>query len=207
METPAGSGLALHGAESGLLARLRAGEPAACEEFVRAYGGRMRAATLRLLGHEGDADDAVQEAFLQAFRSLASFEGKSQLGTWVHRIAINAALMKLRSRKRRRESELDELLPQFRENGVFATGQPAWIEPADEGAQREETRAVVRACIEELPDNYRTALLLRDIEELDYPEIAAHLECSPNAAKVRVHRARQALRTLLARRLGAEGGA
>jgi RNA polymerase sigma-70 factor (ECF subfamily) len=86
--------------EAALIARLRAGEPEAFEALVRRYGGRMLAAARRLLHHEEDALDAVQDAFLSAFKALAQFEGHSGLLTWLHRITINAALQRLRVRQR-----------------------------------------------------------------------------------------------------------
>jgi RNA polymerase sigma-70 factor (ECF subfamily) len=183
--------------EALLLERLRAGDEAAYALLVRDFGGRMLAATRRILGNEEDAQDAVQEAFLSAFKALERFHGEAQVSTWLHRIAINAALMKLRSQRRREERDIDELLPRFTENGHHLRAPQSWSEPADDPLVRAETRAVVRRSIDQLPDNYRNALLLRDIEGLDNEELAAQLGITVNAAKIRVHRARQALRTLL----------
>ena len=183
--------------EADLLRRLRAGEERAFEQVVRRWGGRMLAAARRILGREEDAQDALQEAFLSAFRGLERFEGQARLGTWLQRIAINAALMKRRSASRRDERELDELLPGFTEHGHHAAAGGRWGEAASAGAEREESRALVRASIERLPETYRIALLLRDIEELDNEELAERLGVSVNAAKIRVHRARLALRALL----------
>jgi RNA polymerase sigma-70 factor (ECF subfamily) len=186
------------GTEAQLVAGLRAGNDAAFEHLVRAYGGRLLAVTRRLLGHEEDARDAVQETFLRAFRSLGSFEGGSLLSTWLHRIAVNTALMKLRSRRRKPEEPIDALLPGFREDGHFEERFQAWTEPPDDEAARREQAALVREAIDRLPEHYRTVLLLRDIEELGTSEVAEQLGVTPNAVKLRLHRARQALRTLLA---------
>lgn len=188
-----------HSSERPLLARLRGHEAEAYEEMVRRYGGRMHATAQRLLRNEDDARDAVQDAFLSAFKGLSSFAGDSQLSTWLHRITVNAALMKLRKRGRTPEQPIDDLLPQFDEQGHWAIDEHPWEIPGEEAMARRETRAMVRACIDELPESYRTALMLRDIEDLDNDEVAAALGISANAAKIRVHRARQALRTLLAR--------
>jgi RNA polymerase sigma-70 factor (ECF subfamily) len=157
----------------------------------------MRSVALRLTMNEAEADDAVQDAFLYAFRSLDGFEGRADLGTWLHRIVINAALTKLRRKGRNPETELDRLLPEFHETGVFASAQEPWEEPADGPAIRRELLERVHAHIERLPDNHRVPLVLRDLEELSFQEIADVLETSPGNARVRVHRARQALRTLL----------
>lgn len=184
-------------ADAILLARLRAGDAVAYDDLVRAYSPRMLAVTRRILNSEDDAKDAVQDAFLSAFRGLSSFEGGSLLSTWLHRIAVNAALMKLRTRKRKPERSIETLLPVYLEDGHHAEHFQEWNLPVDKAMMRAETRAVVRKCIAELPDNYRTVLILRDIEELDTDETAERLGLTPNAVKIRLHRARQALRTLL----------
>ena len=183
--------------EAAFLARLRAGDGLAFEQLVRAYSGRLLAVARRFLHNEEDARDALQEAFLSAFRALDSFEADARISTWLHRIAINAALMKLRSRRRKPEESIDDLLPTFLEDGHRANPGPAWKEPAEVTLQRQETRTLVRECIDRLPETYRMVLLLRDIEELDTEETAQLLNVSPNAVKIRLHRARQALRTLL----------
>jgi RNA polymerase sigma-70 factor (ECF subfamily) len=184
-------------ADAILLARLRAGESSAYEDMVRLHSPRMLAVTRRILNSEDDAKDAVQDAFLSAFRGLQSFEGGSLLSTWLHRIAVNAALMKLRTRRRKPERSIETLLPAFLEDGHHAEDFKEWNLPVDKAMLRAETRAIVRKCIGELPDNYRTVLILRDIEELDTEEAAERLGLTPNAVKIRLHRARQALRTLL----------
>jgi RNA polymerase sigma-70 factor (ECF subfamily) len=183
--------------EARLLAGLRDGNPASYEELVRAESGRLLAVTRRILGNDEDARDAVQDAFLLAFRSINRFQGQSLLSTWLHRIAVNAALMKLRSRQRKREESLEPLLPAYLDDGHHAERFASWAEPADVMLERTETRAIVRGLIDQLPDTYRTVLVLRDIEGLDTEETAKLLETTPNAVKVRLHRARQALRTLL----------
>jgi RNA polymerase sigma-70 factor (ECF subfamily) len=176
---------------------LRAGDGSAFEELVRAHGARVLAVTRRFLRSEEDARDAVQETFLSAFKSIAGFHEGSKLSTWLHRIAVNAALMKLRAQRRKPEEPIDELLPRFRKDGHRADPAPAWRDSADTALQRQETRLLVRQCIDRLPEGHRTVLLLRDIEELNTEETARLLEITPNAVKVRLHRARQALRELL----------
>ena len=182
--------------ESDLLARLRAGDDGAYEEIVRLYGGRMLAAARRILASDDDAAEVVQEAFLSAFKAIDRFQGESRIGTWLHRIAINAALMRLRSLKRR-EGRIEDLLPSYTENGGFASMPDPWSEEVDAKLLRDEARDQVRARIDDLPENYRVALLLRDIEGFTNEELAEALGVTVNAAKIRVHRARQALRTLL----------
>jgi len=189
--------------EAALLTRLRAGEQAAYEELTRRHGGRMLAVARRLLRHEEEAEDAVQEAFLAAWRALPRFEGQSRLGTWLHRIVVNAALMRLRARRRRPEAAIEDLLPHFDETGHRIEDAPP-LPAADTELARAQLRAAVRRCIDRLPESHRTVILLRDVEELDTREVATLLGISEAAAKVRLHRARQALRTLLVReRIGA----
>jgi RNA polymerase sigma-70 factor (ECF subfamily) len=184
-----------------LVQRLRDGDPQAFELLVREYGGRMLATARRIVGTDEEARDVLQDAFLAAFRAIDTFAGAARLSTWLHRIVVNAALMRLRTRRRRREESIDGLLPRFDEEGH-------WAEPAahcdtwtDTLLERHETRAMVRNAIDRLPLNYRSVLLLRDIEELDTDETASILGITPNAVKTSLHRARQALRTLLQREL------
>lgn len=182
-----------------LVERLRGGDPQAFEVLVRECGGRMLATARRLVGTDEDARDVVQEAFLAAFRAIDTFAGASRLSTWLHRIVINAALMRLRTRRRRREESVDGLLPRFDEEGHWAEPASHWDTSTDVLLERWGTRAMVRKAIDRLPLNYRSVLLLRDIEELDTEETASLLGVTPNAVKTRLHRARQALRTLLQR--------
>lgn len=195
--TPIGSSPGADG-ESRLLALLRAGDEAASERFVREHTGRMLAVARRFLPNEEDAQDAVQEAFLSAFRALPGFEGGSRLSTWLHRITVNACLMKLRTRRRKPERLIEDLLPRFQSDGHRELPAAPWAGPEESALEREETRATIRSAIEELPENYRTVLLMRDIEGLDTLETARMLGESESAVKTRLHRARQALRESLA---------
>jgi RNA polymerase sigma factor (sigma-70 family) len=139
----------------------------------------------------------VQDAFLLAFRGLPAFAGRCRLSTWLHRITVNAALMKLRTRSRKPEASLDDLLPDFVPDGHHVTQFTEWSLSPSQHLLRAEARDQVRVAIDRLPSAYRTVLLLRDIEELDTTEVARMLGISTNAVKIRLHRARQALRTLL----------
>jgi RNA polymerase sigma-70 factor (ECF subfamily) len=183
--------------ESALVAELRAGSEAAFARLVHVHGGRLLAVIRRFLPGEADAQDALQDAFLSAFRGIDGFDGKSLLATWLHRIAVNAALSRLRAARRRPEQPIDALLPRFLDDGHQAEPAVEWRDGPDVLLQREESRALVRACIDQLPESYRTILLLRDIEEVDTEETARLLGTSVAAVKTRLHRARQALRALL----------
>jgi RNA polymerase sigma-70 factor, ECF subfamily len=184
--------------EATLVAQLRAGDEAAFEQVVRKYGGRLLAVARRIVGSEEDARDVVQEGFMNAFKSLDRFEGNAKLSTWLHRIVVNAALMKLRTRKRKPEQSIETMLPSFLDDGHHEERFQSWDEPVDKLMERAENRRLVREQIDALPEGYRTVLVLRDIEGLDTEETANVLGLSVNATKIRLHRARQALRTLLA---------
>jgi RNA polymerase sigma-70 factor (ECF subfamily) len=184
-------------AEIEFLALVRARDNEATAALVRQYGGRMFAVARRFLRCEEDAADAVQDAFLSAFRSLKDFEGKSSLGTWLHRIVVNTCLMKLRAQSRRMAMPIDDLLPTFDESGHHTKRVRSWDEEVVSQLTRAETRAQVRECIDKLAAPYRTVLLLRDIEGLNTDETAEQLGVTPGTVKTRLHRARMALRTLL----------
>jgi RNA polymerase sigma-70 factor, ECF subfamily len=182
-----------------LLERLKAQDEEAFETMVRQYAGRMLATARRLLGNEQDANDAVQQAFISVFRSIAGFNGEAKLSTWLHRIVVNAALAQIRYRRRRPELSIDDLLPRFDEEGQWAGDLAARSEARETLTDGLETQELVRRSIDRLPEVYRSVLILRDIEDLDTAEAAEMLAITPNAAKIRLHRARQALKTLIER--------
>lgn len=184
-------------AEASLLKALKASDERAFVELVNRYSGRLLVVARRLLNQEQDAQDALQDAFISAFRGLAAFDGNSTLATWLHRITVNAALMKLRSKRRKPEQPIEELLPKYYDDGHRQNPGPAWKTTAAQVVEKAETRELVRRCIAQLPDSYRIVLVLRDIEELDTTTVANHLGIEIGAVKTRLHRARQALRTLL----------
>jgi RNA polymerase sigma-70 factor (ECF subfamily) len=184
--------------EAALIEGLRAGDEQVFETLVRTYGGRLLAVARRMLRDEEDARDAVQDAFINAFRARASFKGDSQISTWLHSIVVNSALMKLRTRRRKPEEAIENYLPRFLPDDHHADQFPSWTEPVDVALSRKETAKMVRDAIEELPETYRTVVLLRDIEGLSTAETAKLVDTTPNAVKIRLHRGRLALRTLIA---------
>jgi RNA polymerase sigma-70 factor, ECF subfamily len=182
-----------------LVERLRAKDESAYEEVIDRFGGRMLSVARRFLSSEDDARDAVQEAFASAVESISGFAGDALLSTWLHRIVVNAALMQLRRRRRKPEVSIDALLPEFDKNGRWVAHNGPLSISLDEVMERRESRELVRHAIAQLPESYRTILMLRDIEDLDSEEVAGTLGITYNAVKVRLHRARQALRTLIER--------
>jgi RNA polymerase sigma-70 factor, ECF subfamily len=198
---PAGHSEFTFGDDARMVAALRRGDEAAFEELVRKFGPRLLAAARRYLGSEDDACDALQDAFLCAFKAINTFKGDSQLSTWLHRIVINSALTQLRAKKRRLDdapAPIQELLSRFDRGGNWIDG-PSYVAPLHKSLEVAETRSLVRRCIDKLPDTYKVVLILRDINDLDTPEAASLLGLTANSVKVRLHRGRRALKTLIER--------
>lgn len=190
--------------EAALVLRLRAGDDDAFAELVATTMPRLLATARRMLADDELARDAVQESFLSAFKAIAAFGGQSRLYTWLHRILVNTVLMRLRWQRSRPERSIDELLPQFQDDGHHLTPPAPWRDDAVAQAMSKERAQLVRDAIDELPDTFREVLLLRDLEELSTEETAAILGVTENAVKIRLHRARQALRALLDRHFRSE---
>lgn len=184
--------------EKDLVAALQSGEEAAFEQLVRDQGPRLLTVARRMLRNEEDAREAVQEAFLSAFRGIDRFQEQSRLSTWLHRIVINAALMRIRRRDRGEEKAITDFLPRFDEEGHTLEPEAPWALNGQEWLEKREAREQVRQAIDQLPETYRTILLLRDIEGLSTEETAKQLEVSTAVVKTRLHRARQALREIVA---------
>lgn len=169
----------------------------AAEQLVRDNIAWMLALAERMLRDRSLAEDAVQEAFISALRGLSRFEGRSSIKTWLHRITVNASLTKLRQLKRLAEKSIDELLPEFDRQDCRIEAPWPYLATVQEVLENAELRARVNAGIDELPDSYRIVLQLRDIEGYATGEVAALLEISEANVKVRLHRARAALKKLL----------
>jgi len=174
------------------------------EELVRANIGWMLALAERLLRDRGLAEDVVQESFVRAFDGLANFEGRSTLESWLHRITVNTALSKLRQVKRLAEQPIDEHLPEFDRHDCRIELPWSQLASVEEIMESDDLRRRVYVAIDELPDAYRVVLQLRDIEEYDTSEVAALLDITETNVKVRLHRARAALKKLLEPVLRAE---
>ena len=183
--------------EPALLARMQAGDDDAFETCARTFCGQMLLVARRILRNEEDANDAVQDAFLSAFKGISQFKGQARLATWLHRIVVNAALSRLRRLQRRPEGSIEDLLPHFGDGEHQRDPPVPWQATPETTVQDQETRALVQRCIGQLPESYRLVLLLRDIEGLGTDETAQALDTSAAVVKTRLHRARQALRSLL----------
>jgi len=159
----------------------------AFEQLVAEYGDRVFGIALRVTGSPSDAEEVMQEAFLLAFRSWSTFRGESAPTTWLYRIAVNAALMKVRARPG------VELLTERDEDADVA----AWTADAAQAVLLGELREQIEAGITRLPEDLQVTLVLRDIEGLSTSETASALEITEAAVKSRLHRARVLLRTHL----------
>ena len=167
------------------------------EQLVREHIGWMLALAQRLVGERSLAEDAVQDAFIAAFRALPAFEGRSSIKTWLHRITVNASLMILRKHKRLAEQAIDEYLPEFDRYNCRIEAPWGYLATAEEILDNQRLRALVAEKVAMLPDSYRIVFQLRDIEQYDTGEVAVLLDISVSNVKVRLHRARAALKKLL----------
>jgi len=186
-----------------LAARAAAGDDSAFEIIVQRYQARVYRLACRLTS-ETDAPDVLQETFLQVYRHLRSFRGESKFGTWLYRIASNAALMRRRVQARRPVTSLDGFLPRFDARGVHAA-TPAELQVAshaDELLDRQFLAGKAREAIAQLPDLYRDAFVMRDLEEMSTAEVAQLLGLDPATVRQRVHRARLMLRGCLSDLVG-----
>ena len=177
-----------------LVAGLRAGDPGAFESLLAKYEARMYRLALGITRNSADAEEVCQDVFLMVLKSIGEFEGKSSLGTWIYRIATNAALMKIRGKARSVELPWDEVLPRFSQEGSHLTPVPDWSKDPEAALLQTELRTVLGQALEELPGEYRAVVLLRDVEGLPTDEAANALGLTVPALKARLHRGRLFLR-------------
>jgi len=192
-------------ADEELAARAAAGDAGAFEALVGRHEARVYRLAYRLTGSDADARDVLQDAFLAAYRGLAAFRGAARFSTWLYRITTNAALMHRRARRRRPTESLEEYLPRFDENGQHApeAAELGVASRADDLLDEKLLAEQARAALEKLPDLYREAFVLRDLEELDTSEVAGLLGVDAATVRQRVHRARLMLRGYLSHLVGA----
>jgi RNA polymerase sigma-70 factor (ECF subfamily) len=185
-------------ADADLLAALRREDENATALLVERYGDRVYRLGLRITGSPEDAEEVAQDALWTAARKIATFKGESAFGSWLYRIAANAAYMKLRTRKAKsREVALEDVIPAFDDEGVHFEPMDDWSPRVDEQALHHELRDVLQHAIDDLPPDYRTALVMHDVEGISNPDIAETLGISLPAVKSRVHRSRLFVRQKL----------
>ncbi|HVL55353.1 MAG TPA: RNA polymerase sigma factor [Burkholderiaceae bacterium] len=184
--------------DTALAARIAAGDEAALRLLMRRNNRTLFRAARSILGNDADAEDAVQEAYLAAFRGIDRFRGESRLSTWLTRIAINEALKRRRASGRADVIVLrGELADEQQEESVAeSTGGP--IDRPDHQALRAEVRRLIEAKIDALPDAFRTVFVLRAVEEMAVDEVAEALAIPEATVRTRFFRARAMLRESLA---------
>jgi RNA polymerase sigma-70 factor (ECF subfamily) len=181
------------------LEALLAGDAQAFERLVQQETPRLYRVILRIVHDEDEARSVLQETFLQAYKRLHTFRRESKLTTWLYAIGINQARSTQRKARRLQsltEQDLDRMQPNFAD-GMHAEQYGAWN--PQKLAEQAERKRIVHEAIQQLPPDYRTVVMLRDIEELSTEEVAQMLDISNGAVRVRLHRARHALRRLLDR--------
>ncbi len=178
-----------------LLVRAQSGDIEAFEALVSRHQDKVYGVALRILRSPADAAEITQETFLSAYQHLADFRGEAAFGSWVHRIAANQALMRLRHEKVA-QSVVEELrTPEFNERGsLVEVPRPDWARDAEGQVLDAELRNAIERATEALPEPYRQVFLLKDVEGLSYEQIAEITGDSVPAIKSRLHRARLALR-------------
>jgi RNA polymerase sigma-70 factor, ECF subfamily len=186
-------------ADAELVEALRREEPDAAERLVERYGDRVYRLAMRITGSKEDAEEAAQDALWTVARKANMFKGESAFGSWIYRITANAAYQKLRTRRQRAaEIALEDVLPSLDGDGRHFEPMDDWSNRVDEQALQGELRQVLQQAIDGLPADYRTALVLHDVEGLSNPDIAETLGISLPAVKSRVHRSRLFVRKQLA---------
>ena len=181
-----------------LVEALRRDDPDAATALVEAYGDRVYRLARRITGSNEDAEEVAQDALWTAARKIDTFKGESAFGSWLYRITANTAYMKLRSRRAKaHEIALDDVLPTLDDEGRHFEPMDDWSSRVDEQALQGELREVLEGAIASLPAEYRTAVVLHDIEGLSNPDIAEALGISLPAVKSRIHRSRLFLRQRL----------
>jgi len=174
----------------------QAGDTRGFDELVRRYQDKVYRLCFKILRHEDDAAEALQDAFLSAFRGLKNFKAESTFSTWLYRIATNASLMKYR---KRRDGHVSLEQSQSSNEDSETMQLPDWTQQPVQDLLDSETRQVMSEGIQRLPEELRTVFVLRDVEGLSNAEVADVLELSVAAVKSRLHRARRSLRDWLDR--------
>jgi len=189
--------------ESSLVAQAKAGDQAAFSELVTRYERKIYRLAKNITRNDEDAEDVLQDAFLKAYTHLDNFKGDSKFYTWIVRIAVNEALMRLRKRKTDRTVPLDEPVELGEE--TVAREIAVWEDNPEQRYSKEEWRTILDEAVEGLKPDFRTVFVLRDIEELSTEETAETLGISVPAVKSRLLRARLALRETLTRQFKRKG--
>jgi RNA polymerase sigma-70 factor, ECF subfamily len=194
--------------DAGLVERLRRGDAAALEALMERHASRVYRLAWGITRNNADAEEVVQDVFLALYQKVETFEGRAALSTWLYRVATNAALMRRRGQRHQVEVPLESQLPTFHSDGHRAGDRALivadWSQSPEAELLSQEVRTTLEKAIENLPDQYRAVLMLRDVEGLSTEEAAEAVGDSVAAIKSRLHRARMVLREALTQHLGPE---
>lgn len=185
-----------------LVEKAQRGDGAAFAMLVERHQRHLYRLALRMTNSEADAQEVLQEAFLNAYQKLPLFRGEAQFSSWLYRIAANSALMRLRRRRRAPDGLADQPLelagPKFSAEGYLEPSSTSdWSQRADERMMSSQLGSAINKAVQELPEDYRTVFLLKDVDGLSNEDIAQALDLTVPAVKSRLHRARLALREKL----------
>jgi RNA polymerase sigma-70 factor (ECF subfamily) len=183
--------------DQALVEKIRAGDYQAFEFLVTRYESKVYRLAIRMLRNPQDAEDALQETFMQVFRGLAGFEGRSKFSTWLFRLATNVCLMRIRHRETEPSKllPLEDYLPKLEEGD--SPQMMDWADRPEDALLSKESREKMMEALDKLPPEYRAVFILRDIEGFSNAETGESLGISVAAVKSRLHRARLALRGML----------
>jgi len=191
------------GDERELVRRCKGGDPVAFEALFNRHMAMVYRQAIRMLGNPVEAEEVVQEVFVTVYKKINMFRGEAAFSTWLYRLTANAAITKLRKRKRSREVSIEDYLPTFEENGHYqARPVVDWSNDLEKTMATRETQAIIREALEMLPPVDKAVVVLSDLEELSNRDIAKALGLTVPAVKARLHRARLFLRGKLAAHFG-----
>lgn len=183
-----------------LVERVKAGDHAAFDELVRRYENKVYQLAFRLTGDEMDAADVIQDVFVSVYTKIHTFRGHAAFSSWLYRITANAAFARLNQRKRAAAVALEDVMPAVEEKSRELFSE--WSQKPDAALFSKEARVALKQAIDSLPDDFRTVVMLRDVQNLSNQDVADILKLSIPAVKSRLHRARLMLRRMLGEYLG-----
>ena len=190
--------------EAAFVARLVARDESAFNELVITYERRVFALVLRMLGRRDEAEDLAQEVFVQVFKAIDQFRGESKLSTWIYRIAVNLCKTRTKYLSRRRVNDQDDV-DAMAERAPFTAAKGVSVGDVgrpDELVEGMQLEILVKRAIAQIEPDFREVLILRDVEDLSYEEIAAVTGLADGTVKSRIHRARAQLRALVEKAIG-----
>ncbi len=180
-----------------LVEKVKHGDYLAFEELVVRYQNRVYRLAYRLTKNKMDAEDVLQDIFLQVYQKIKDFRGESAFSSWLYKISLNAAFMKLRKKRHRKEDPIEEAMPKFRPDGSYAGMVTNFSISPENEALKAEAKMLIQEAIDKLPEEYRAVLVLRDAEGFSAEEVSQMLDLSVPAIKSKLHRARLFLRQKL----------